>query len=44
MDRAEKLKLSAEPEAIYFFRQGLFAKLYEQSLWRFINRVPLPGQ
>ena len=39
MDRAEKLKLSAEPEAIYFFRQGLFAKLYEQSLWRFINRI-----
>lgn len=46
MNREEKLELAAEPGYIHAFRQGLFAKLYEQSLWRFVHQVrplkPLP--
>jgi hypothetical protein len=33
------LKLSAETEYGHAFRQGLLAKLFEQSLWRFVHSV-----
>lgn len=39
LSRDEKLKLSADPKFVQIFRQGLFAKLYEQSLWRFVHQV-----
>jgi len=39
ISREDKLKLSAEAEYGHAFCQGLFAKLYEQSLWRFIHQV-----
>jgi hypothetical protein len=39
LSRDDKLKLSAETGFTHAFRQGLFAKLYEQSLWRFVNQV-----
>ena len=39
MNREEKLKLSAEAEYNHAFKQGLFAKLYERSLWRFIHQT-----
>lgn len=46
MNREDKLKLSAEAGYVHVFRQGLFAKLYEQSLWRFVHQVkplkPMP--
>lgn len=46
LDRETKLKLSSEAGYIYGFRQGLFIKFYEQSLWRFIHSVrplkPMP--
>ena len=35
MDRAEKLRLSANHEYGHCFRQGLFARFYEQSLYWF---------
>jgi len=39
LDRAEKLRLSAEAGVVYGFRQGLFLKILEQSLWRFVHLV-----
>jgi len=39
LDRAEKLRLSAETGVVYGFRQGLFLKIMEQSLWRFVHLV-----
>ena len=39
ISREDKLKLSAEAGYGHAFRQGLFSKLYEQSLWRFIHQV-----
>jgi len=35
MDRSEKLRLSAGHEYGYCFKQGMFVRLYEQSLYRF---------
>lgn len=46
MDRTGKLLLSADETRIHAFRQGIFIKLYEQSLYRFIQHVrplkPMP--
>lgn len=39
VSRDDKLRLSAEISYGHAFRQGLFAKLYEQSLWRFVHQV-----
>jgi hypothetical protein len=39
LDRAEKLDLSASPDFIYGFREGMFIKFFEQSLFRFIQSV-----
>ena len=39
MDRIEKLRLSADKEYGYCFRQGLFARFYEQSLYWFSHAV-----
>ena len=39
MDRTEKLRLSAESHAGYAFREGLFVRLYEQSLYWFVLHV-----
>ena len=35
MDRSEKLRLSSDHEYGYCFKQGMFVRLYEQSLYRF---------
>lgn len=37
MDRTEKLRLSADAEYCHAFKQGLFARFYEQSLYRFVH-------
>jgi hypothetical protein len=42
MDRTEKLRLSADTEFGYSFRQGIFSRFYEQSLfWFSVNIKPL---
>jgi hypothetical protein len=37
LERVEKLKLSNSLEYIYGFKQGIFIKFYEKSLYRFIK-------
>lgn len=39
MDRVEKLRLSASEEYGYCFKQGLFMRLYEQSLYWFVTHI-----
>jgi hypothetical protein len=39
MDRTEKLRLSADSEHGHCFKQGLFVRLYEQSLYWFCFAV-----
>ena len=39
MDRNEKLNLSASEEYGYCFKQGLFVRLYEQSLFWFVTHI-----
>ena len=47
MDRLEKLRLSADHEYGHCFKQGLFARFYEQSLYWFSFAVkalkPMPA-
>lgn len=46
MDRVEKLHLSSNAKYGYCFKQGLFVRLYEQSLYWFVHHVkplkPMP--
>ena len=37
MDRSEKLRLSANMEYGFCFKQGLFVRLYEESLYWFVH-------
>lgn len=39
MDRNKKLRLSADAELSHVFKHGLFARFFEQSLYRFIHTV-----
>lgn len=39
MDRNEKLRLSANVELCHVFKHGLFARFFEQSLYRFTHTV-----
>ena len=39
MDRNEKLRLSASAEYGYCFKQGLFVRLYEESLFWFVMHM-----
>ena len=39
MDRSERLRLSAEGKYGYAFRQGMFVRLYEQSLYWFVTHI-----
>jgi hypothetical protein len=39
MDRGEKLHLSADEKYGHCFKQGMFLRLYEQSLYRFSHTV-----
>ncbi len=39
MERSEKLRLSAAPDSGYAFREGLFIRLYAQSLYWFATHV-----
>lgn len=39
MDRIEKLRLSADAEWCHCFKHGMFARLYEQSLYWFSHAV-----
>ena len=41
MDRVEKLRLSTDTEWCYCFKNGVFARFYEQSLHWFIRVKPL---
>ena len=39
MERTEKLRLSADVEYCHVFKQGLFARLYEQGLYWFSHTI-----
>lgn len=39
MDRNEKLRLSADAEYGHCFKQGMFVRVYEQSLYWFVTHV-----
>ena len=39
MDRNKKLRLSAHEEYGYCFKQGLFVRLYERSLYWFVAHI-----
>jgi len=46
MDRMEKLRLSADTEWCHCFKHGMFARFFEESLYRFSHTVkqlkPMP--